>query len=159
VFAFLATPPDARRAGGGTRETPYDLEDVPLGVRKTRARGRSRDALRVLCEDPEPSVIRILLENPLLVEADVLRIASLRPQTLGTFVEVARSPRFGPRESVQAALVLNPFCPTRLATALVPMLPRAVLREAAGLAGLDAPVRAAAEALLGDAAERTTDGP
>jgi hypothetical protein len=153
VFAFLETPPDVRRAGGGTRETPYDLEDVPLGVRKTRARGRSRDVLRVLCDDPEPPVIRILLENPLLVESDVLRIASLRPQTVGTFVEVARSTRFGLRDPVIAAVVLNPYCPTRVAAALVPLLPRAVLREVAGLAGLDAPVRAAAAALLGDATD------
>lgn len=151
VFAFLEIEPDARRAGGRLRETPYDLEDVPLGVRKTRARGRSRDVLRVLCEDPDPSVIRILLANPLLVEVDVLRIASLRPQTAATFVEVARSARFGLREPVLAAIVLNPYCPTRLATALTPLLSRGLLREVAALSVLDDPVRAAAAALVGDA--------
>jgi hypothetical protein len=150
VFAFLAIEPDARRAGGRLRETPYDLEDVPLGVRKTRARGRSRDALRVLCEDPDSSVIRILLDNPLLVEVDVLRIASLRPQTGTTFLEVARSIRFGLRDPVLGALVLNPYCPTRLATALTPMLSRGLLREVAALSVLDDPVRAAAAALVGD---------
>ncbi len=151
VFAFMETASGVRRAKGGFRETPYDLEEVPLGVRKTRARGRSRDVLRVLCEDPDPSVIRILLENPLLIEVDVLRIASLRPQAAPTFLEVAQSVRFGLRDPVLSAIVLNPYCPTRLATALTPLLPRSVLREAAGLSVLDDPVREAALALLGEA--------
>lgn len=150
VFAFPGVDAGVRRAGDGFRETPYDLEDVPLGLRKTRARGQSRDLLRVLCEDSDSSVIRILLANPLLVEVDVLRIASLRPQTAPTFVEVARSVRFGLREPVLAALVLNPYCPTRLATALTPMLSRGLLREVAALSVLDDPVRAAAAALVGD---------
>lgn len=149
VFAFLETDAAVRRAGGGFRENPYDLEDVPLGVRKTRARGRSRDVLRMLCEDPDPSVIRILLDNPLLVEIDALRIASLRPQTGATFLEVARSARFGLREPVLAAIVLNPCCPTRLAAALTPMLSRGLLREVASLSVLDDAVRAAAAALVG----------
>ncbi len=151
VFDFLVTPGDVRRSAGRGGSAPYDLEDVPLGVRKSRARGRSRDVLRQLCDDPDASVVRILLDNPQLIEADVLRIASRRPQTGGTFIEVVRSRRFGLRDAVLSAVVLNPCCPTRLATALTPLLTRPVLREVAGLSVLDDAVRAAAVVLSGEA--------
>jgi hypothetical protein len=78
--------------------------------------------LRLLCSDPEPSVLRILLANPRLTEEEVLRIASRRPQVPPAFLEVLLSARFGVRETVQAAMVLNPWCPVRLGLAVLPLL-------------------------------------
>ena len=60
-----------------------------------------------------------------------------------------RSPRFGVRESVQASIVLNPWCPVRVALAAVPLLSRKRLLEVAGSSQLDDRVRAGASAMVG----------
>lgn len=119
----------------------YALEEVPLGTRKWRARGQHRETLRLLCADPDPSVLRILLANPRITEEEVLRIASRRPQVPQAFLEVLVSARFGVRESVQAALVLNPWCPVRVGLAVIPLLSRACLSDILRSSGLDSRIR------------------
>lgn len=146
VFAFLTATPDERRGAESTTDG-YAFADVPLGIRKSRARGRSRDVLRQLCADPDPAVIAILLGNPLAGEGEVLRVAARRPQGVATFLTVLSSPRFGVREPVQAALVLNPFCPVRVALATVPLLSRPHLEDVVQATTLDDRVRAAAAAV------------
>jgi len=145
VFEFLAVDPADRRAGGGRTFTAYAYDDLPLGIRKARARQRTGESLRILCEDPDPSVIRILLENPTLVESHALKVASRRPQAPAVFVEVLASVRFGVRETVQASLVLNPWCPVQLALATLPLLGRPRLQEVGASRSLDVRVRAAAD--------------
>ena len=137
------------RPPAASLETPYDYEDVALGVRKARARLRNRDVLRTLASDPDPEVVRILLDNPQVTESEAVRVASLRPQTPATFRVVLSSLRFGVREIVHTAVVLNPFCPLRVALALVPLLSRVRLAEAAGAPSLDPRVHDAALAVLG----------
>lgn len=146
VFAFLSDAPEGRPPAVSS-ERLYDFEDVPVGVRKARARLRDLDTLFQIAADPDPGVIRILLENPMSTEDHALRVASLRPQSRGTFLEVLRS-RFGVRERVQTALVNNPFCPVRLAVALTPLLTRPHLEEVRGAPLLDPRVREAARVLL-----------
>jgi hypothetical protein len=143
VLAFLTTNPSERR-GPEVIGDQYALEDVASGLRKARARQRSRDTLLLLSADPDPAVIRILLQNPLVGEIEAIRVASRRPQVAATFREVLDSARFGVRESVQAALVLNPWCPVRQALAMLPLLSRAHLEEVSESATLDQRVRAAA---------------
>ncbi len=146
VFAFLSDAPEGRPPAV-TSERPYDFEDIPVGVRKARARLRDLDTLFKMSADPDPSVIRILLDNPMSTEDHALRVASLRPQSRGNFLEVVRS-RFGVRERVQAALADNPFCPVRLAVALTPLLTRPHLEEVRDASVLDPRVREAARVLL-----------
>ncbi len=146
VLVFLADGPEGRPPAV-TSERPYDFEDLPLGVRKARARLRDLDTLVRVAADPDPGVIRILLENPMSTEDLALRVASLRPQSRGNFLEVARS-RFGVRERVQAALANNPFCPVRLAVAVTALLTRPHLEEVRGASLLDPRVREAARVLL-----------
>jgi hypothetical protein len=148
ALGFLAVPPRDRRAGAGLRESPYEFEDVPLGIRKARARLQSRDQILVMTADPDPGVIRILMDNPMLVESDALRTAAMRPQTPANFRVVLES-RFGFREAIQTAIVLNPFCPTRVSLAVLPLLPRARMVEVADSGSLDQRVRLAAAELLG----------
>ncbi len=146
VFAYLSDAPEGPLPAA-LPEQPYEFEDVPLGVRKARARLRDLDTLFKIAADPDPGVIRILLENPMSTEDHALRVASLRPQSRGNFLEVLRS-RFGVRERVQTALASNPFCPVRLAVGLTPLLTRVHLEEVHGAPLLDPRVREAARVLL-----------
>ena len=148
VLEFLVTDPNDRR-GPSVAGYPYVLEDVALGLRKARARQRSRDLLRQITADPDPSVIRILLTNPLVAETEAIRIASRRPQTVDTFLALLESPRFGVRESVQSAMAQNPWCPVRIALAVLPLLSKQHLAEVVGSPTLDDRVRSAAKALPG----------
>jgi hypothetical protein len=148
VIEFLVTPPDDRR-GPTVVGDPYVLEDVALGLRKAKARQRARDQLRQITADPDPSVIRILLTNPLVAETETIRIASRRPQIAATFQVILESPRFGVRESVQSAMVQNPWCPVRVALAVLPLLSMQHLVEVAQSPSLDERVRGAAAALPG----------
>lgn len=144
MAAFLSVAEADRAAVEGVAPK-YALEEVPLGTRKWRARGTNREVLRLLCADPDPSVLRILLANPRITEAEALRIASRRPQVPGAFLEVLVSARFGVRETVQVALVLNPWCPVRLGLAVTPLLSRACLMDIVRSSVLDPRIRRLAQ--------------
>ncbi len=146
VLGFLAIDPGERR-GPDVIGDAYELEDVALGLRKAKARLRHRDLLRQMTADPDPSVIRILLENPMVGESEAIRVASLRPQSAATFLEVLSSVRFGVREAVQAAIALNPWCPVRVGLAVLPMLSIAHLQQVAEATTLDPRVCEAARVL------------
>jgi hypothetical protein len=145
VLAFLAIDHDARRMGGG-KFGAWAMDDVPLGVRKSRARSTDLDTLAILTGDPDFSVINILLDNPKLTEILVLRIAAKRPQKAEIFRELLES-RFIFSEVVQSAVVNNPYCPTRIAVALVPLLSRMHRVETSLAGSLDRPVCEAAAAM------------
>jgi len=130
-----------------TWERDYDMDDVPLGVRKAKARLHDKDLLMRLCEDPHPDVISILLSNPMACEEHALKVASLRPQSKGVFLVVLRS-RFGVRERVLSAVAQNPWCPKRIALALLPLLARVVLHEISSSTVLDKRIVEASRQLL-----------
>ena len=120
-----------------------------LGHRTQRARvERSRDKLLRLCADDDPSVVRNLLLNPRLTEAQVVRIAARRPVPLTVLEEVARSKRWNGRGAVRRALVSSPFTAPATATALLHELPSSELRAIAVDPVLHPAVREAAQALL-----------
>jgi len=97
------------------------LSRLTLGQRKFLARGHNRHQLERLLLDPEPSVVRNLLKNPSVVEADVVRLAARRPVRDTVLREIAAS-RWGQRYSVRLSLVLNPYTPPDLALKLVGLL-------------------------------------
>ena len=147
LCARVADVPVLRVAGGipspaaGPAPTPtYDLEDVPLGWRKARARRRDRDTLNRLADAPDQEVLRILLDNPVVTESNAIRVATRRFQSPEGF-RVVLSSRFGTREQVMAAVVENPACPVRLALAVLPMLARPRRAEVATSPRLDGLVR------------------
>lgn len=145
VLAFLGID-STRRAKGGGQFGPWAMEEVPLGVRKARARSSDGAVLLVLSADPDPSVIRILLDNPRCTEALALRVASKRPQKADMFMELVHS-RFIASETFQNAVANNPYCPTRIAVAMVPLLSMVHRTEMAESASVDDAVRQAAAAM------------
>lgn len=120
---------------------PRDLAEIPLGLRRSLARGIDHDLLERLLRDPDPMVIDHLLENPHISEDDVVRIASRRPIAGPSLERIHRSRRFGARTRVRVALARNPYCPTNVAIASLPGVDLATLREISRDANLHAEVR------------------
>lgn len=121
-------PPAADRAGletvtGGNEHLPESL-----GERKQAARTRDRDLIDRLLRDHDPAVIGLLLENPRLVERDVVLVAARRPQNDAVLRLLARHKRWSSRYPVRKALAANPYTPVEIAMPLLPTLLRQDLR-------------------------------
>lgn len=129
---------------------PGDRE-LTLGEKKSLARGRRREVLDRLLRDPDVSIIRILLGNPRITEADVVRLAARRPTTADVQRAILASERFIARYSVKRALVFNPFTPSDMAARLVVLLARPDIEAVANDLSLGEAVRGAARELLGRA--------
>jgi hypothetical protein len=105
-------------------ERPLRPTDRPLslGERKALARTHRRDMLMLLCRDPHPAVVAILLDNPHVTEADIVRIAAARPAVPDALATIATHARWSVRHPVKRALVQNPSTPLadaiRIATTL-----------------------------------------
>ncbi len=120
-----------------------ELTKLSLGERKYLARSHDRLRLERLLLDPEVPVIRNLLRNPSLVEADLVRLAARRP-VRAEVLQVIFESRWGKRYRVRLALVQNPYTPTALALKLVGLLLARDRRAVAADRNLHPLVRAAA---------------
>lgn len=117
---------------------------LTLGERKSLARRRDRLLLTRILADPHPDVIRMLLANPMIVEADVVRLAARRPLPAEVFREIAGTPRWMIRYAVQLTLVKNPHAPRDVSLPLVLALRRPDLVELASLPDVSEAMRQAA---------------
>lgn len=126
VARILRTLPPAHR--GAARLDP-EVAEIPLGRRRSLARGDDPHLLEKLARDSDPVVIRHLLANPRVREQDVVRMAALRPVGASTLAEIARSPRWSGRLHVRVALARNPYSPVDLALRAAESLPTPTLRE------------------------------
>jgi len=124
------------------------MECIPLGWRKARARGGTRKFLDRLLYDKHPEVIRILLDGPHLLERDVVKMAALTPSTAQALTAIYRHPRWISRYSVKKALSFNPYAPIAMAQSLLGFLLEQDLRLAAHTFKLSPQVRASAQSLL-----------
>lgn len=122
---------------------------VTLGERKSLARTRDRDLLARVLRDPDPAVIRILLENPTLTERDVVRLCARRPIAPEILREVFRSTRWIIRYGVRKAIVKNPFAPVDVALQLAAHLNATDAREVVASAELAIAVREACQRVAG----------
>jgi hypothetical protein len=121
---------------------------LTLGERKALARRPTRKALEKLLADPHPAVIRTLLQNPKVIEDDIVRLAARRPNDPAVLAEIARSPRWAHRLKVRLSIVLNPDSPPAVAIPLLALLVRPELKLVADTVGLAPALRAAAHDLL-----------
>jgi hypothetical protein len=95
---------------------------VTLGERKSLARRNDRGWIARVIRDPHPQVMRILLQNPRLIESDVLRLCARRPVASDVLREVFQCARWIVRYPIKVALALNPYTPLDIALQLVPLL-------------------------------------
>lgn len=145
LFSPMPAPLEVNRAE--LRGPPLDPDrDVPLGERVSWARRPDRRTIERLLFDPSPRVVRRLLNNPKLIEADVLRIASRRPTLPSVLEEVFAHARWGQRTGIMEALILNPHTPLRIACGLVGLLDAQHARRIAKQPAAHPLVRAAARA-------------
>jgi hypothetical protein len=121
---------------------------LTLGERKALARRPTRKAMEKLFADPHPAVIRTLLQNPTVIEDDVVRLTARRPNDPAVLREVAKSPRWAHRVKVRMAIVLNPDTAPDVSIPLLALLVRPELKLVADAPGLVPALRAAAHDLL-----------
>lgn len=132
VMRLLRSVPARDAVEEPERLLSRELAEMPLGRRRSLAKGSRPEWLEQLARDCDPVVIANLLQNPRTVEADVLRMAGMRPVAASTLVEIARSPRWSVRVPIRRALARNPYCPVEIATGMVTLLPLEELRAMRG---------------------------
>ncbi len=128
ALEWLAPLPLRRKIPKGLA-VHMDLQELTLGERKWKARMASPDMLEKLLVDPDPSVIRNLLNHPRLVERDVIRICARTPNHPGVFWVVYESKRWFSRYVVKKAILNNPIAPPRLVMLTLPTMNRQDVRN------------------------------
>ncbi len=106
-------PSHSKDLAGYVEEEEAPMEYVPLGERITMAKGSDFDTLSRLLPDPDPKVIKALLDNPRITEREVIRIASRRPNTRRVLEAISLHRRWMHRYGVRKALACNPHTPPR----------------------------------------------
>jgi len=124
------------------------MPDTSLGWRKTHAKGTNRLKIDRLLFDRNPQVVRLLMDNPRILERDVIRIAAMRPTNPENLVEVFRHERWIRRYRIKVTLACNPYCPIDIALACVPHLMLPELEYVSTNGKVDESVRAAADELI-----------
>lgn len=151
VHAFLsADPPHKRYYAAHVKDVNEQLESRPLGWRKTLARGNSRLVFDRLVFDKHPMVIEILLNNPHILERDVIKMAALQPTSEHALKTIFAHPRWIRRYSIKKSLVFNPYTPISIVESLLAYMLEQDLRDASRSRRLSPTVRARAGALLED---------
>jgi hypothetical protein len=146
----LFTRGGARRSFDHDREEWIDREmrARTLGERRALARTHDRDLLARLASDPDPMVVKHILQNPRCTEREALAAASRRPQRPEVLEEIFRAQRWSSNRRVRRALALNPYSPPSLASAALALLTAPDLREVASDLTISSDVRVQARRLL-----------
>ncbi len=155
VFALLSeAPPRKKYYADHQLDVNEQMEDTTLGHRKSLARSLDRHTLDRLLYDKHPGVVRILLDNPRIVERDVVKLAALQPTKADTLLVVFRHARWIRRYSVKKALAFNPYTPVSVACGLLGHLREPDLVAVRDSMHLSREVRDQAAALLRDKRSR-----
>jgi hypothetical protein len=121
---------------------------LTLGERKSLARTHDRELIQRVVRDPHPDVVRILLDNPSLTEADVVRVCAARPNDPQVLNAVYRHRRWVVRYRPRNAIVRNPHTQLGTALLLAPFLRKGELEEAATSSELSPPLRLSCKTIL-----------
>lgn len=146
------TPPVIRRQA--ERKLIGMLTSMALGEKIALARRAHRAIFKVLIADRNRRVLSALLDNPRMVENDVLVILNTVEPPVEFFGELAAHRKWGNYLRVRRALVECPRTPLPLALSLLVQLSSLELRRLIGRPDLSQNVRDAACALL----EREAEG-
>jgi len=106
-----------------------DDKILTLGERRANARIPQQRTIETYLFDPDIVVIKNLLQNPRITEADVIRIAARRPTTASALLGVYESRRFGLSKIIMLALLQNPFLPYLLAIGLTHLMSKTDLKN------------------------------
>ena len=109
-------------------ESVHPRPTEPVGFRIWKARQSVAAALERLLFDPDARVVRTILGNPRLTEAEVVKLAAARRAGAEALEAIAQDERWITRYPVKVALANNPATPTRVVLGLLPYLMRQDLR-------------------------------
>lgn len=132
----------------------HQMRSQTVGMRRQMARSPDPVVLMRLQTDPDPGVIRNLLEHPRLTEPEVVRMAARRPGRPEVLSEIFRSRKWASRQMVRKALANNPYTPTEIALKLIPLLPLPSVRELASDRQIHDEVRRSARARIAEVQRR-----
>jgi hypothetical protein len=145
VSAGLFSPAKPRRDPQDDEAVPRPKE--PVGFRISLARQPVARALDRLLFDPDARVVRTILGNPRLTEAEVVKLAASRRAPPEVLEVIAQDDRWIARYPVKVALANNPTTPLRVVLGLLPYLLHQDLRAVAA-GSSRAAVREQASSLL-----------
>jgi hypothetical protein len=126
----------------------WEMNEVPLGRKKSMARSQDFDLLKRLARELSPDIIGILLENPRVTEDMVIEIAARRPAAAEVQREIFSNYRWISRKSIQNALTQNPYTPPDIAIRLINLIDLKSLKDVARSDCLHPEVIAAAQGLV-----------
>jgi hypothetical protein len=124
------------------------IVSMSLGEKIALARRAHRAIFRVLIELGDGQILLALLNNPRLVENDILIMLNTSEPPPKFFGELASHRKWGPYFRVRRALVECPHTPLPVALSVLVQLPVAELRHARARRDLPEKVREAVESLL-----------
>ncbi|MFV2071271.1 MAG: hypothetical protein ACC742_01280 [Thermoanaerobaculales bacterium] len=140
------TPPVIRRQA--ERKLLEQLPTMALGEKIALARRTHRALLGTLIAIADGQVLSAVLNNPRLVENDILIILNTTEPSPDFFAELARHHRWGQYPNIRRALVECPRTPLPLALSVLVQLPLAELSRVLSRPDLSEKVRDASKALL-----------
>jgi len=140
------TPPVVRRQAEQRILTQFIT--MALGEKVALARRAHRAIFGALITTGEGSVLSALLNNPRLVENDILIMLNTSEPPPEFFAALARHHKWGQYFQVRRALVECPNTPYPLALSILVQLPLAELKRALGRPDLPENIRNAAGSLL-----------
>lgn len=128
--------------------TGNDHIELSLGQRRAAARSKDRFVLDRLLHDRNVLVISLLLNNPKIVERDVVKIAALRPTRPEILQCISKHRRWASRYHIRKALTCNPYTPHQVARRLMSTLMMQDLRLLYNMGALPPSLRTEAQRLL-----------
>jgi len=140
------TPPVVRRQA--ERKLLSQLASLALGEKIALARRAHREIFRVLIGTGDGQVLSALLNNPRLVENDILVILNTSQPPPEFFGELAGHHKWGTYIRVRRGLVVCPHTPLPLALSVLVQLSVTELRRILEHPDLSAKAREAAQSLL-----------
>jgi hypothetical protein len=140
------TPPVVRRQA--ERKLLGQLVSMALGEKIALARRAHRAIFKVLISTGDGQVLSALLNNPRLVENDILVILNTSEPPPEFFGELASHQKWGPYLRVRRALVSCPHTPLPIALSVLVQLSVTELRRILEHPDLPEAVRQAAQSLL-----------
>ncbi len=140
-----ATPPQVRRQA--ERKLLERMQRMSLGEKIALARRCHRPLIRPLVQSCETQVLEALLDNPRLVENDLLVVLNTASPPAPFFATLARHRRWGPSYQIRRALVENARTPLPVALSALVQLRPSDLDAVASRRDVPEGVRDAARAL------------
>lgn len=140
------TPPLVRRQA--ERKLIFAVPSLSLGEKVAMARRAHRALFPTLISSGDDKILTALLDNPRLVENDLVVLVNTGDPPLDFIGTVARHQRWGRSYAVRRAIVQCPRTPLPLALSILVQLTRADQRRISERPDVAARVRSAAAALV-----------